>query len=106
MATKCRKKLTRRPPLIGVPMRPRGPLWCSIWPWGSWRKSARELIAGGRAATTTPVAVVQWGTTPRQRAVHGTLADISERVRAADLGPPSVVIVGEVARFWRHPELV
>lgn len=57
-----------------------------------------ELIAGGRAATT-PVAVVQWGTTPRQRAVHGTLADISERVRAADLGPPSVVIVGEVARF-------
>ncbi len=57
-----------------------------------------ELIAGGRAPST-PVAVVQWGTTPRQRSVNGTLADIVRHVEQAGIGAPAVVIVGEVARF-------
>ncbi len=50
-------------------------------------------------APETPVAVIQWGSTPRQRVVTGTLADIVERVREAGLGPPSIILVGEVVRL-------
>jgi uroporphyrin-III C-methyltransferase/precorrin-2 dehydrogenase/sirohydrochlorin ferrochelatase len=44
----------------------------------------------------TPVAVIEWGTTDRQVTVTGTLATIVERVRAAGLEPPALVVVGEV----------
>jgi uroporphyrinogen III methyltransferase/synthase len=40
----------------------------------------------------TPAAVIQQGTTPAQRTVVGTLADIAER--AAGLEPPAVLVVG------------
>ncbi len=65
---------------------------------GRLAEITKELIAGGRRPET-PVAVVQWGTTPRQRSVGGTLDDISQRVAAAGLEAPAVVIVGEVAAF-------
>ena len=45
---------------------------------------------------TTPVAVIQWGTTPRQRTVLGTLSDIERRVREARLEAPALTIVGAV----------
>jgi len=48
---------------------------------------------------STPVAVITYGTTPHQRCVTGTLQDIVERVKAENLQPPSVVVVGEVVRF-------
>ena len=54
------------------------------------------LVEGGRPGDE-PVGVVQWGTTPRQRSIVGTLADIAERVREAGLGSPAVVVVGAVA---------
>ncbi len=57
-----------------------------------------RLIEGGRPAET-PVAVIQSGTTPEQRTVTGTLADIVRRVREAKLQPPAVTVVGEVARL-------
>ncbi|HEX6839849.1 MAG TPA: uroporphyrinogen-III C-methyltransferase [Polyangia bacterium] len=57
-----------------------------------------RLEAAGRAATE-PVAVVERGTTTRQRVVTGTIADIAERVRAADVQPPALTIVGEVVRL-------
>jgi uroporphyrinogen III methyltransferase/synthase len=57
-----------------------------------------KLIAGGRPAET-PVAVIQSGTTPDQRTVTGTLADIVQRVREAKLQPPAVTVVGEVVRL-------
>lgn len=53
-----------------------------------------QLLANGLAAGT-PAAVVQWGTTPRQRTVTAALADIS--VRAAGIEAPAVLIVGRVA---------
>jgi len=55
----------------------------------------RELTAHGRPATT-PVAVVQWATTPRQQTVTGTLADIVARVQVSGIGSPAIIIVGEV----------
>jgi uroporphyrinogen III methyltransferase/synthase len=59
---------------------------------------ARRLIAGGRAADE-PVAVVERGTLPGQRAVEGTLADIAERVAGAGVKPPAITLVGPVARL-------
>ncbi len=53
------------------------------------------LMAGGRPAHTG-AAVIQWGTTPRQRLVRATLGTIVERVRQEGLGPPSVLVVGDV----------
>jgi uroporphyrinogen III methyltransferase/synthase len=46
--------------------------------------------------TTTPVAVIQWGTTRRQRSVVGTLATIEGVVREAGIQAPALTIVGEV----------
>lgn len=59
---------------------------------------ARALIDGGRAATT-PAAVVQEASTPRQRAVTGTLATIAEVARAARIAAPALFVVGDVAAF-------
>ena len=56
---------------------------------------AAALVAGGRDAST-PVALVQWGTTPRQATVTGTLADIEERRSAVGLRNPAMIVVGDV----------
>jgi uroporphyrin-III C-methyltransferase/precorrin-2 dehydrogenase/sirohydrochlorin ferrochelatase len=56
---------------------------------------AETLIAEGRPADT-PVAVVQDGTTSTQRSVSGTLATIAADAKAAGIGHPAVVVVGEV----------
>jgi uroporphyrinogen III methyltransferase/synthase len=68
-----------------------------------------ELVSGGRSEQT-PATVIQWGTTSRQRSVPGTLADIAWRVEEAGLGPPSVVIIGQVAALgetlqWFDPSI-
>ncbi len=57
-----------------------------------------ELKAHGRSPET-PVAVIQWGTTPRQRVAEGTLANIVEEVKKAGLSAPAIILVGEVARL-------
>jgi uroporphyrin-III C-methyltransferase/precorrin-2 dehydrogenase/sirohydrochlorin ferrochelatase len=44
-------------------------------------------------------AVIEQGTQSRQRVVTGTLVDLSERVRAADVQSPALLIVGEVTRL-------
>lgn len=56
---------------------------------------AQKLTQSGMGADT-PVAVIEWGTLPRQRTVTGTLADIAEKVRAAKLAPPCLIVIGEV----------
>lgn len=57
-----------------------------------------QLIAGGRSVST-PIAVIQDGTTPRQRAVTGTLATIVTQVQDADLHSPVTIVVGEVVHL-------
>ncbi len=47
----------------------------------------------------TPVALVRWGTTTRQKTVTGTLGNIVERVKTAGLKPPSVIVVGDVVKL-------
>ncbi len=76
---------------------------------GRLEEISEKLVAGGRDSTTS-VIVIEWGTTPRQRSVRGTLADIAWKVKEAGLGPPSVVIVGPVAELgdvlhWFDPAI-
>jgi uroporphyrinogen III methyltransferase/synthase len=47
----------------------------------------------------TPVALIRWGTTPRQITVTGTLDTIVERVEDAGLKPPAVIVVGRVVKL-------
>ena len=57
-----------------------------------------KLIEHG-VSPDMPAAVVQQGTTQRQRVVTATLADLAEKVEAAKLKPPSLIIVGEVVKL-------
>src|SRR5947199_7988436 len=57
---------------------------------------AERLVAGGRPESE-PVVIVERGTLPGQRAVHGTLATIAERASEAGVRPPSITLVGPVA---------
>jgi uroporphyrinogen III methyltransferase / synthase len=68
---------------------------------------AASLIAAGRSAAE-PAAVVERGTLPDQRAITGTLGTIAERVREADVRPPSITVIGPVAELaerleWQPP---
>ena len=57
-----------------------------------------RLIENGRPATT-PVALVRWGTTPRQEVLTGTLADIAEKAAAVHFKAPAITVVGEVVKL-------
>jgi len=57
---------------------------------------AARLIAGGRSADE-PAAAVERGTTPAQRTVSATLADLPDAVAAAGISPPAVMLIGPVA---------
>ena len=62
---------------------------------GQLERIAEALVAAGRPATT-PAALVQWGTTPRQRSITGTLADIAQRRDEAQITNPAIIVVGDV----------
>ncbi|MGQ3683487.1 MAG: uroporphyrinogen-III C-methyltransferase [Candidatus Loosdrechtia sp.] len=55
-----------------------------------------QLIKHGRSKDT-PVAVIRWGTTARQKTVTGTLSTIVEK--AKEIKPPAITIVGEVVKL-------
>ena len=57
-----------------------------------------RLIAHGRDPHT-PVSLVRVGTTPQQHVVQGTLDTIVEKVAAAELKSPAVIVVGAVNRL-------
>ncbi len=57
-----------------------------------------NLVGHGRSPET-PVALIQWGTRTDQRVVTGTLSDIVPKVKEAKLGPPAIIVVGEVVRL-------
>ncbi|MGH2748240.1 MAG: uroporphyrinogen-III C-methyltransferase [Actinomycetota bacterium] len=61
-------------------------------------ESARKLIDAGRDPAE-PAALVEWGTTSRQRVVAGELANIADLAEEAGIGPPATAIVGEVVRL-------
>lgn len=57
---------------------------------------AAQLIENGKDPAT-PAAVIQEGTTARQRVVTGTLEHIAERAKEAGIRTPAITVVGGVA---------
>jgi uroporphyrin-III C-methyltransferase/precorrin-2 dehydrogenase/sirohydrochlorin ferrochelatase len=55
----------------------------------------REMVAHGLPATT-PVALVEQGTTPQQRVFTATLGTLLDVIAKQDIKPPTLIIVGEV----------
>jgi uroporphyrinogen III methyltransferase/synthase len=58
----------------------------------------KSLIDHGKSPET-PVAVIRWGTTPRQETVTATLDTIVEKARAAGLKAPAIIVVGDVVKL-------
>ncbi|MDF3029452.1 MAG: cobA [Moraxellaceae bacterium] len=58
----------------------------------------KQLVAHGMAADM-PVALVSQGTTPQQKVVTGTLADIAGKVTASGIHAPTLTIVGRVVEL-------
>jgi uroporphyrin-III C-methyltransferase/precorrin-2 dehydrogenase/sirohydrochlorin ferrochelatase len=68
-------------------------------------RTAAALVAAGRPPDT-PVAVVEDGYGPRQRATFGTLATIGDVASRAGVQAPAVTVVGDVVRLapgWPAP---
>ena len=68
------------------------------------RIGARLLESG--LAPDTPAAVVQRGTTCRQRSLVSTLAKLPAEARALGFSPPAIIIVGHVCALAPKVKLV
>ncbi|MBE9560125.1 MAG: uroporphyrinogen-III C-methyltransferase [Proteobacteria bacterium] len=55
----------------------------------------KEMVAHGLPAST-PVALVEQGTTPQQRVYTATLETLLDVIASKDIKPPTLIIVGEV----------
>ncbi len=55
----------------------------------------KQLIGGGMDKKT-PVAVIQNGTTPKQKMVTGTVSNIAKLVKQNKIIPPTNIIIGKV----------
>ena len=64
----------------------------------------KQLIAGGMDKKT-PVAVIQNGTTPKQKMIKGTVTNIAKKVKENKITPPTNIIIGNVVRFVRFYRL-
>ena len=56
---------------------------------------SKKLIDGGMDKTT-PVAVIQNGTTPKQKMIKGTISNISNKIKRNKIRPPTNIIIGRV----------
>lgn len=61
-----------------------------------------QLVAHGLPANT-PAALIERATLPEQRCITGTLLDLPTIAQAADLKPPTLIMIGEVVSL--HPVL-
>lgn len=59
---------------------------------------ARILVEHGMDGRT-PIALVRWGTTGRQRSVEGTLDTIGQVLAESGVTPPTVAVIGEVVKL-------
>jgi uroporphyrinogen III methyltransferase / synthase len=61
----------------------------------------QRLMEEGKSADT-PIALIQWGTYPKQRTVVGVLADIVAKAEAANVQPPTIIVIGAVVQLREH----
>jgi len=67
---------------------------------GSVAKTAQHLIEHG-LDVETPAAMVENGTTDRQRVLHATLATIADEVAEASMRAPAILFVGETVELGK-----
>ncbi len=67
---------------------------------GRLKEIMNHLIEAGKDPNT-PVAIIRWGTSSKQKTVIGTMADIYERSLKHGLTAPAIIIVGEVVNKRR-----
>jgi len=65
----------------------------------------KELVSGGMDKKI-PVAVIQNGTTSKQKMIIGTVSNIAQKVKRSKIEPPSIIIIGKVVSLsktigWR-----
>jgi len=61
-------------------------------------KICEKLMAGGMSGDT-PAATIQWGTTPKQKTVVGTVSNLAQRAAEANIGSPAMTIIGKVVEL-------
>lgn len=61
---------------------------------------SKQLISGG-LSKTTPVAVIQNGTSEKHRMIVGTLANIAQKIKENRIMPPSIIIIGNVVKLHK-----
>lgn len=61
-----------------------------------------SFIRAGKSST--PIALIQNGTTAQEIVVAGTIEDIEQKVLIAGIGAPAVIVIGEVVR--QSPKLM
>lgn len=66
--------------------------------WEARERIIESLIDAGMDPST-PAALVQWGSTPQQRKVVGTLGSIAQEGEKAGISAPVVAIIGDVVRL-------
>ena len=57
-----------------------------------------RLIAAGRSPST-PIAVIKEGTRPEQKVITGNLETIAGLVKSHSMGPPAIVVIGNVVNL-------
>jgi len=57
-----------------------------------------RVIRGGRSPDT-PAAVISHGTTGLQRTVRAPLSELARCARDAEIGPPAIIVIGQVAEL-------
>ncbi len=65
------------------------------------REITAMLIKYGKDRET-PAAVIEWGTTEKQKTVATTLCNLADEVKKNGLKNPAIVIVGEVVQLHNH----
>jgi len=66
---------------------------------------SKQLLSGGMDKKT-PVAVIQDGTTSKQKMITGTISNIAQKIKQSKIRPPSIIIIGKVVSLsktigWR-----
>ncbi|QQE11808.1 uroporphyrinogen-III C-methyltransferase [Planctomycetota bacterium] len=60
-------------------------------------QSIRDTLTKNGVPESKPVALVQWGTHPKQRSVRGNLQNIVQVVQDSGISSPAIIVVGDVA---------
>lgn len=58
-----------------------------------------ERLVKGGMDKKTPVAVIQNGTTPRQKMITGNVVNIANLVQKNKISPPTIIIIGNVVKL-------